>query len=271
MTGAPDTRLADRALSVVELPARAGKPRTRGLTIAADRGLGPNAQADLIAMAGDFIDVVKFAMGFPRLLPPERVRSKIAAYADAGLPVFFAGEISELAAMRGQAPAYFDQIRALGGWAVEVSNAQVAMDAAAKVALIGQARKAGLEVVAECGRKGGVGWADSTALVTAEVAACLEAGAWRVLVQAEGLNEDVPEPNEKLISDLIARFGLEKLIFQAKDGHLLSWFLTRFGSGISLDVDADQVLDLELRRRGLRKRGVFGMMAGDMDLGEADG
>jgi len=271
MSGASDPRLSARALSVVELPARAGKPRARGLTIAADRGMGRNAQADLVEVAGDFIDVVKFAMGFPRLLPPELVRAKIATYDAAGLPVFFAGEISELAAMRGRAGPYFAQIRALGGWGVEVSNAQVAMDPAAKVALIGQARGAGLEVVAECGRKGGIGWADSTALVTAEVAACLDAGAWRVLVQAEGLNEDVPEPNEKLISDLIARFGLERLIFQAKDSHLLTWFLTRFGSGISLDVDADQVLDLELRRRGLRKRGVFGMMAGDMDLGETDG
>ena len=271
MSGRPDTRLRDRALSVVDVPARAGTPRARGLTIAADRGMGRHAQADLIEVAGDFIDVAKFAMGFPRLLPPDLVRAKIAGYDAAGIPVFFAGEISELAAMRGQAPAYFAQVRDLGAWGVEVSNAQVAMDPAAKVALIGMARAAGLEVVAECGRKGGIGWADSTALVGAEVAACLDAGAWRVLVQAEGLNEDVPTPNEKLISDLIARFGLEKLIFQAKDSDLLSWFLIRFGNGISLDVDADQVLDLELRRRGLRKRGVFGMMAGDIETGGENG
>jgi phosphosulfolactate synthase len=271
VTDAPDPRLARRALSAVELPARASKPRARGLTIAADRGMGRNAQADLIEIAGDFIDVMKFAMGFPRLVSPALVRAKIAAYAEAGLPVFFAGEIFELAAMRGRASDYFAQIRDLGGWGVEVSNAQVAMDPAAKVALIGQARAAGLQVVAECGRKGGIGWADSSALVVAEVAACLEAGAWRVLVQAEGLNEAVAEPNEKLISDLIARFGLDRLIFQAKESDLLSWFLTRYGVSVSLDVDADQVLDLELRRRGLRKRGVFGMMAGDILQGDDHG
>jgi phosphosulfolactate synthase (CoM biosynthesis protein A) len=92
-----------------------------------------------------------------------------------------------------------------------------------------------------------------------------------VLVQAEGLNEAVAEPNEKLISDLIARFGLDRLIFQAKESDLLSWFLTRYGVSVSLDVDADQVLDLELRRRGLRKRGVFGMMAGDILQGDDHG
>jgi phosphosulfolactate synthase len=271
MTQDADTRLSGRALGVVGLPARQARPRTRGLTVAADRGMGRNAQADLIETAGEFIDVAKFAMGFARLMPPELVRAKIAAYGAADIPVFLAGEISELAVMRGQAAEYFAAVRDLGAWGVEVSNAQVAMDPAAKVALIGMARQAGLEVVAECGRKGGIGWADSTALVSAEVAACLDAGAWRVLVQAEGLNEDVPTPNEKLISDLIARFGLETLIFQAKESDLLSWFLVRFGSGVSLDVDADQVLDLELRRRGLRKRGVFGMMAGDIETGNTDG
>ena len=271
MSGASDTRLTGRALSVVDVPARAGKPRERGLTIAADRGMGRNAQADLIEVAGDFIDVTKFAMGVARLLPPDLVRAKIVSYESAGIPVFFAGEIFELAAMRGLAAQYFAAIRDLGGWGVEVSNAQVAMDPAAKVALIGMARNAGLEVVAECGRKGGIGWADSGALVAAEIAACLDAGAWRVLVQAEGLNEDVPTPNDRLIGDLIARFGLERLIFQAKDSDLLSWFLTRFGSAISLDVDTDQVLDLELRRRGLRKRGVFGMMAGDIETERKNG
>lgn len=271
MSGSHDTRLSHCALSAVGLPARAIKPRSRGLTIAADRGLGRHAQADLIETAADFIDVVKFAMGFARLLPADLIRAKIETYAAAGLPVFFAGEIFELAVIRGQADSYFAQIRDLGGWGVEVSNAQVAMDSEAKVALIRKARKAGLEVVAECGRKGGIAWADSGALVVAEVAACLDAGAWRVLVQAEGLNEDVPQPNERLIGDLIARFGLERLIFQAKDSNLLSWFLTRFGAGVSLDVDADQVLDLELRRRGLRKRGVFGLIAGDISDEDQDG
>lgn len=266
-----ETRLADKALSVVDVPARPAKPRTRGLTIVADRGMGPRSQADLLDVAAAHIDVAKFAMGVARLLDETLVRTKIALYREQEISVFFAGEIAELAFVRGQALDYFRAIHDLGGWGVEVSNAQVAMDIAMKRRLIGTARDVGLEVVAECGRKGGIDWADSAALVVAEVDACLDAGAWRVLVQAEGLNEGVAEPNARLISDLVARFGLERLIFQAKDSDLLSWFLTRFGSGVSLDVDADQVLDLELRRRGLRKRGVFGLMAGDLGAEETNG
>ncbi len=252
--------LEDKCLSVVRLPRRQAKPRTTGLTIVADRGLGPHAHADLMATAADYIDIAKFAMGVARLMDRGVIEAKIAAYAENDIPVFFAGEISELAIMQGVATDYFRQIKALGGWGVEVSNAQVAMGIPEKAALIAMARECGLEVVAECGRKGGVDWAGSTKLVAAEVRACLEAGAWRVLVQAEGVNEGVEKANDRLIQDLVGEFGLDRLIFQAKEDGLIPWFLKSFGARVNLDVDSDQVLDLESQRRGLRKRGVFGLM-----------
>jgi phosphosulfolactate synthase (CoM biosynthesis protein A) len=58
----------------------------------------------------------------------------------------------------------------------------------------------------------------------------------------------------------VGEFGLAQLIFQAKEDGLIPWFLKSFGAQVNLDVDSDQVLDLESQRRGLRKRGVFGLM-----------
>lgn len=248
------------ALDCVRLPGREAKPRSEGLTIAADRGMGPNALDDLLRMSGEYIDIAKFAMGVSRLMKAERVRDRIQRYDEAEIPVFFAGEVSELAAMQGVAAAYFQQIRALGGWGVEVSNAQIALGIPEKVGLITAARQAELEVIAECGRKGGVDWAGSLSLVAREVDACLEAGAYRVLIQAEGLNEGVSEVNARFIEDLVGRFGLKALVFQAKTSTLISWFVSTFGIRVNLDVDAPQVLDLESQRRGIRKRGVFGLV-----------
>lgn len=255
-------RLEGKALAVVRVPARESKPRTTGLTVAADRGLGPNALEDLLVTAGEYIDIAKLAMGVSRLFDERVLRAKIESYGKHGIPVFFAGEISELAIMQGVACEYFAAIKALGGWGVEVSNAQVAMGIPEKATWIRDARGAGLEVVAECGRKGGVEWTASGKLVAAEVRACLEAGAARVLVQAEGLNEGVDEANDRLVQDLVAEFGLDRLIFQAKEDGLIPWFLKTFGAQVNLDVDSDQILDLEAQRRGLRKRGVFALMAG---------
>lgn len=256
------TMLQDKCLSAVRVPPRQAKPRDSGLTVVADRGLGPAALGDLLETAGDYIDIAKFAMGVSRLLGEDLVRRKIEAYGARGIPCFFAGEIFELAILQGVVEEYFAAIKALGGWGVEVSNAQVAMGIPEKVALIGMGQKAGLQVIAECGRKGGVDWAGSGKLVAAEVRACLDAGAYRVLVQAEGLNEGVEEPNARLIQDLVGEFGLDRLVFQAKEDGLIPWFLKSFGLRVNLDVDSDQVLDLESQRRGLRKRGVFGLMVG---------
>ena len=36
--------------------------------------------------------------------------------------------------------------------------------------------------------------------------------------------------------------------------------LSTLGPGVNLDIDDHQVLDVELMRRGLRKRGVFGLL-----------
>ncbi len=254
--------LNDKALNVVKVPSRMAKPRQTGLTILADRGLGRHGQEDLLELAADYIDIAKFAMGMSRLLSPELIQAKLARYAQYDIQTFFAGELSELAIIQGVADEYYQSIHDLGGWGVEISNAQVAMGVREKCRYIERAQAKGLAVIAECGRKGGVDWAGSYRLVAAEVKACIDAGAYRVLIQAEGLNEGVEVVNESLIQDLVGDFGLEKLVFQAKESHLCSWFLTTFGAQVNLDVDSHQILDVESRRRGLRKRGVFGLMAG---------
>lgn len=254
--------LKQKALSVVRIPGRAVKPRLSGLTIVADRGLGRHGQEDLLDLAAEYIDIAKFAMGLSRLLEPELIRAKLARYAQHDIQSFFAGELSELAIIQGVAADYYQSIHDLGGWGVEISNAQIAMGIEEKCHYIELAQGKGLAVIAECGRKGGVAWAGSFKLVAAEVRACLNAGAYRVLIQAEGVNEGVEVVNESLIQDLVGEFGLEQLVFQAKESELCSWFLTTFGGQVNLDVDSHQVLDLEARRRGLRKRGVFGLMSG---------
>lgn len=241
---------------------RPGKPRRTGLTIVADRGMGTRRLADLLECAGDYIDYAKFAMGVYRLLDEDLLARKIGLYRERGISVFFAGEISELAVLQGVARPFFRTIKALGADAVEVSSAQIAMPVSEKVALIRAAIEEGLDVVAECGQKGRDEWASSPRYVSRQVGAYLDAGARLVLVQAEGVNEGVARIDDRLIFDLVADFGLERLVFQAKESRLLEWFLVNFGNQVNLDVDDHQVLELESLRRGIRKRGIFGMMGG---------
>ena len=89
----------------------------------------------------------------------------------------------------------------------------------------------------------------------------MDAGAWKILVQAEGLAENVDKINETVFLEVAAAMDLKDLIFQAKDSRAHVWFLGQFGSEVSLDIETNQVVQVELSRRGLRSRGLFQLMA----------
>ena len=254
--------LAGKAFPFIRVAPRPSKPREEGLTIVADRGMGLNRLDDLLESAGSFIDVFKVAIGAWRLQDESFLRRKVERLAAHRVRTFIAGDATEAAVVQGMSGALYAEARRLGFDAVEVSSAQIALGLDDKCRLVELAAAAGLAVVAEAGRKGAPQWAASPAQVCREIEGLRGAGAWKVLVQGEGTVEGVDEPRHDLLLDIAARFPLEDLIFQAKDSASQEWFVGTFGNGVNLDVDDHQVLDLELMRRGLRKRGIFGLVGG---------
>lgn len=256
----PDPGLKQMAFPFIRVAPRPGKPRDVGLTIVADRGMAMNCVADLIEAGGNYIDLVKIAIGAYRLQPEDFLKRKIAALHGARIGVFFAGDVSEAAFTQGVSAQFYATVKALGAEAVEVSSAQVTMSLRDKCELIRMASAAGLKVIAEAGQKGHEDWTASQNYIFSQVEAYQNAGAWKVLVQGEGISEGVAEFKGDLILNLVARFDVQDFIFQAKDGASQLWYLNTLGNQVNLDIDDHQVIDVELMRRGIRKRGVFGLV-----------
>ena len=219
-----------------------------------------NRVADLIDAGGEYIDLVKIGIGAFRLQTEDLLRRKIAALHKANIQVFFAGDVTETAFLQGQSKQLYAAVKEIGADAMEVSSAQVAMSLRDKCELIKMASGAGLKVVAEAGQKGHEDWTSSQSYVFAQVDAYKKAGAWKVLVQGEGVSEGVAEFKGDLMLNLVARFDVQDFIFQAKDGASQTWYLNTFGNQTNLDIDDHQVIDVELMRRGIRKRGLFGLI-----------
>lgn len=255
-----DPLLKKMSFSFVRVAPRPSKPRKEGLTIVADRGLGMGRVADLIESCGDYIDLVKIGIGAYRLQSEQFVQRKVKALKQAGIRVFFAGDVTEAAFMQGVSREFYRTAKRLGADAVEVSSAQVVMSLADKCKLIGIAHAEGLEVIAEAGQKGQEDWTQSQSYVFQQVEAYQKAGAWKVLVQGEGISEGVEAMKDQLLLNLVARFDVQDFIFQAKDGKTQTWFINMFGNQVNLDIDDHQVIDVELMRRGIRKRGLFGLL-----------
>ena len=255
-----DPYLQEMAFPFVRVAPRPSKPRHSGLTAFADRGLGMNQVADVLETAGDYIDLVKFAVGMYRLQKESFLKRKIAAYHKAGIRVFTAGDVSEAAFMQGVSARFFRELKKLGADAVEISSAQVAMSLEDKCELIRMAKGEGLLPIPEAGEKDNEEWTRSTAHVVRQIEEFKKAGAWKILFQDEGVSRDFKALKSEFILNVVARFEVGDFLFQLKNPSAQAWFIGTFGNGINLDVDAHQVLEVELMRRGIRKRGLFGLL-----------
>src|SRR5262245_6423459 len=109
-----DPGLKNMAFPFVRVAPRPGKPRATGLTIVADRGIAMNRVADLVESAGPYIDFVKIAIGAFRLQPEQFLRRKIAALHEAGIRIFFAGDVTEAAFQQGVSEQFYATVKKLG-------------------------------------------------------------------------------------------------------------------------------------------------------------
>ncbi len=64
-----------KAFDFIEIGARTNKPRTKGLTMYLDKGLGPNQSKDLM-QAASYIDIIKLGWATPRLLLEQDILAK---------------------------------------------------------------------------------------------------------------------------------------------------------------------------------------------------
>jgi len=259
-TTGQDPLLQKMAFPFVRIAPRASKPRRTGLTAIADRGMGMGQIADLLETAGDYIDLAKIAVGMYRLQKEDFIKRKAAAYHQAGIRVFFAGDVSEMAFMQGVSSRFFKELKRLGADAAEISSAQIAMSLRDKCELVRMAKGEGLLPIPEAGQKDNEDWTRSPAYVCRQIEAFQKAGAWKVLFQDEGVSRDFANLKSEFILNVVSRFDPDDFLFQLKNKNSQAWFISTFGNAVNLDVDTHQVLEVELMRRGIRQRGLFGLL-----------
>jgi phosphosulfolactate synthase len=122
------------------------------------------------------------------------------------------------------------------------------------------AKGEGLMPIPEAGQKDNEDWTRSTAHVIRQIEDFKKAGAWKVLFQDEGVSRDFKNLKSEFILNVVSRFEVDDFLFQLKNTSSQGWFVETFGNGVNLDVDYHQVLEVELMRRGIRKRGLFGLL-----------
>jgi phosphosulfolactate synthase len=240
--------------SFLELPARAVKPRSRGLTHVLDSGLTPDATRAFLGQTGHLVDIVKVGWGIGYVDPA--LSTRVGICTDHGCPVSLGGTLLEVAALQDRVSELRDWALSVGMTHIEVSNGLRALSASRKQALVRELA-ADFVVLAETGAKEG-NYPPTPAEWGEEMARDLDAGASWVIAEGResgtvGLYHSDQGIREDLVSAILAWVPADKVIFEAPSKSQQAWFVRQLGADVNIgNVAPGSVLALETLRLGLR-------------------
>ncbi|HEV2901627.1 MAG TPA: phosphosulfolactate synthase [Gaiellaceae bacterium] len=262
-----ETRLAqERAFAFLRLNERPPKPRSRGVTEI--RGpyytpVGRRYLEDLLETMGGYVDTLKYAGGSFALMPREAVRALNDVCHEHAVEVSTGGFLEYVLTQRGDAvQQYLEECRELGFDIVEISSGFVTLPVEDLVRLTKTVREAGLKPKPEVGIQFGAGGTSSVEALEAEgtrdvgyaielAKRHLDAGAHMIMIESEGITEQVREWRTDAVARIVAELGLEQVMFEAAEPDVFSWYIKNYGIDVNLFVDHSQIVQLEGLRAGI--------------------
>lgn len=257
---------SERAFSFIKMNRRDEKPRKRGITEI--RGpyytpMGKRYLEDILETMGIYVDILKFAGGSFRLMPRRAILELLDLCHAHDVMVSTGGFIEYVLAQGNEAvERYLAECRDLGFDIVEVSSGFVTLPEDDFFALVQRVQEAGLKVKPEVGIQFGAGGATSLGELEAEgtrdvgsalrlAGRCLEAGASLIMIESEGITENVRYWRTDVVSQIANELGFEKTMFEAADPEVFAWYIKNYGPEVNLFVDHSQIVQLECLRSGI--------------------
>jgi phosphosulfolactate synthase (CoM biosynthesis protein A) len=255
-----------RAFDFLRINQRPGKPRTRGVTEI--RGpyytpMGRRYLEDVLETMGVYVDSLKFAGGSFSLMPRRAVRELIDLCHAHDVAVSTGGFIEHVLTQGREAvDRYIGECKDLGFDIIEVSAGFITLPNDDWLRLVERVRQAGLKAKPEVGIQFGAGGATSTAELEAEgtrdpqwaiaqARRFLDAGAFMIMIESEGITENVRAWRTDVVAQIGNALGLERVMFEAADPQVFGWYVKNYGPEVNLFVDHSQIVQLECLRAGI--------------------
>lgn len=211
---------------------RPGKPRSRGVTEI--RGpyydaYGRRHLEDVLETMGAYVDTLKFAGGSFVLMPRRAVAELIELCHAHEVLVSTAGFLEYVLTQGPTAvDRYLEEARELGFDIIEISSGFVTLLADDLVALTERVLEAELKPKPEVGIQFGAGGASTIEALEAEgvrdvsqaielAKRHLDAGAELVMIESEGITEQVREWRTDAVARIATELGLERVMFEAAE------------------------------------------------------
>ncbi|HLJ92487.1 MAG TPA: phosphosulfolactate synthase [Gemmataceae bacterium] len=256
----------ERAFDFLRINERPPKPRTRGVTEI--RGpyytpMGKHYLQDILETVGTYVDTLKFAGGSFALMPRRAVRELIDLCHTHQVLVSTGGFIEFVLGQGSEAVhRYIGECKELGFDIIEVSSGFITMPLEDLVRVVEAVQKAGVKAKPEVGIQFGAGGASAVTELEAEgtrepdwaihqARRFLEAGAYQIMIESEGITENVRSWRTDVVARIVNALGLDKVMFEAADPEVFAWYIKNYGPDVNLFVDHSQIVQLECLRSGI--------------------
>jgi phosphosulfolactate synthase (CoM biosynthesis protein A) len=256
----------DRAFPFLRINERQTKPRHIGVTEI--RGpyytpMGKRYLEDILETMGAYVDVLKFAGGSFSLMPRKVVKELLDLCHRYNVLVSTGGFIEHVLTLGPQAvDQYIQECKQIGFDIIEISSGFISIPTDDWLRLIEKVQKAGLKAKPEVGIQFGAGGATAVAELAAEgtrdpewaiqqARRFVDAGAYMIMIESEGITENVTTWRTDVVAKIINAIGLEKPMFEAADPEVFAWYIKNYGVEVNLFVDHSQIVQLETLRAGI--------------------
>jgi phosphosulfolactate synthase len=238
-----------------QIPERTKAPRSYGLTMVMDKGMGVAEVQNFLSVAKPYVDIVK--LGFGTAYVTNNLREKLAVYKENNIPFYFGGTLFEAFLVRNQVDDYIRSAREYGVEMVEVSDGSISIPHSEKCALISRLVDEGFKVFSEVGSK------DASHVMPPykwieQMDAELKAGSSYVIAEAReagniGIYRGTGEVREGLVQEILTKIPSERIIWEAPQKAQQLYFLQLLGCNVNLgNIAPNEIIPLEAMRIGLR-------------------
>jgi phosphosulfolactate synthase (CoM biosynthesis protein A) len=212
---------------------------------------------------GPYIDSLKFAGGSFTLMPKEVIKEMIDLCHEHGVLVSTGGFIERVLTQgRDVVHQYVRECRNLGFDIIEISAGFVSIPTDDWLRLIALVHKSGLNAKPEVGIQFGAGGGTAAselesegtsdpAWAIAQARRFLDAGAEIIMIESEGITENVTSWRTDVPARFINELGLERLMFEAADPDVFAWYIKHYGAEVNLFIDHSEIVQLECLRAGI--------------------
>jgi len=237
---------------------REKKPRNKGINYVRAPVMVGQCINDYLSAYGNLVDIFKLSGKQAAMMSRSSLVEFISACKKHAVLVAVGNPVMDVALSGGAkvVDSYLDSVTKYGIDIIEISSIARSIDDDDMCRLIESATKKGIKVINEIG----VAFAHSEIAeknifverLTQQSKNFLDAGSWKILLESEGLTENIKKEDYRwqIIDKVISPLKLEQFMVEADDQDVLSKYIEIYGPNVNMMIDHTRLLKMEDARIG---------------------